>query len=384
LKKLVVIASRFPYPIEKGDKLRLFHQLRSISSSFEIYLLALTDVKIEKKDKDVVSEFCKEVHLFPINGKKNTFKALWNGMPFQLAYFYNAQVHRMMETLIDNIQPDHIYYQLVRTKRYTFKNEIKKSIDVMDCFSKGYLLRAKAERGLMSVLYKLEGKRLKKAESNLAEYFDNQLVISQQDVDSLVKGQKYHVMPNGIDTSFFKEDSLIEKVHDVLFVGNMGYEPNIYAVEFLHKEIFPLVQNLKPDTNFFIAGARPAERIKKLDEKQFKIGGWIEDIRDAYNQSKLFVAPIFGGIGQQNKVLEAMAMNKPCIISGVVAKGLDIPDIESMVTIADTASSFSESICEFLNGSKVFQAKQKKALDYLNNHRSWESVNKRLVKLLST
>jgi len=383
MKKLVVIASRFPYPIEKGDKLRLYHQIKSLAKAFDIYLLALTDIKVDDADKKALSAYCKQIHLFPISGKKNTLKALYTRMPFQVAYFYDKSVHRMMEKLVNYIQPDHIYSQLIRTMHYTFDINVPKTIDVMDCFSKGYLLRAKAESGFMSLLYKIEGKRLRKAESELVGKFDNQTIISRQDAESLIKDQFYHVVPNGIDTDYFNADDSVDPIHDVLFVGNMGYEPNIYAVEYMHNEIFPLVQKLKPQTKFYIAGARPVERIKKLNADLFEIAGWVEDIRQAYNQSKLFVAPIFGGIGQQNKVLEAMAMNKPCIISGVVAKGLDIPNIETMVTIADTAEAFSEAIVDYLNGSEIYNAKQATALKYLREARSWEGVNGKLIELIS-
>ena len=66
-KKLIIITSRFPYPLEKGDKLRAYEQIKLLSESFEIYLLCTSDRKIKEEYKKELQPYCKEIHLFPIS-----------------------------------------------------------------------------------------------------------------------------------------------------------------------------------------------------------------------------------------------------------------------------------------------------------------------------
>ena len=72
--KLFVLLSRFPYPLEKGDKLRAYHQLKELSKNHEIYLVCLTDQKVKENQRIEVSKFCKELYVF----KLNQFLIYWN------------------------------------------------------------------------------------------------------------------------------------------------------------------------------------------------------------------------------------------------------------------------------------------------------------------
>ena len=380
-KKIAIISPRFPYPLEKGDKLRMFHQIKTLSNHFDVHLFALSDIEIDNQDRKALSAFCSSIDIFLINGKWNIMKGLFSKAPFQSSYYYNKKIHRKISKRIDHINPDNIYYQLVRTSKYLVNHPAKKTIDLMDCFSKGYQLRANEELGFKSWLYQMESNRLKLQEKNAIHSFDQLCVISEQDAKSLGVADNSTILPNGIDTSFFRAESSSRKTKDVVFVGNLGYEPNVYAVEFLKTKVFPLVKSEIPNVQFSIAGARPIKRVKMLHNTQFEVKGWMDDIRDAYNESKIFVAPIFGGIGQQNKVLEAMAMQLPCIVSPAVAKGLDIPNVSEFLSIADSADSFAEQIMESLSGNEEIRKKCSAALAYVQNERSWLSVNKSLVDL---
>ena len=122
------------------------------------------------------------------------------------------------------------------------------------------------------------------------------------------------VVPNGIDTVFFRRqkpvDSSSSASPTLLFSGNMSYPPNVDAAVQLVKHILPLVQT--PNVRVLIAGTQPVPAVLRLASEQVEITGWIPDIREAYGQADVFVAPLRIGTGQQNKILEAMAMELPC------------------------------------------------------------------------
>ena len=93
----------------------------------------------------------------------------------------------------------------------------------------------------------------------------------------------------------------------------MSYPPNIDCAEYLVHDILPLVQESFPNATLCLAGANPHPKVKALASNNVIVTGWIEDIRDAYNASQVFVAPMRIGTGLQNKLLEAMSMNLPSI-----------------------------------------------------------------------
>jgi len=380
--KLVIIASRFPYPLEKGDKLRLFYQIKSLSKEFEIYLCSLTDIPIEKASYKALEKYCKEIHVFKIHGKKNAFKGLLNKKPFQVNYFYDRSVHKQMNVLVERIAPDHIFYQLLRTTEYSFNARYSKSVDMMDCFSKGYKLRGFKEKGLRKRFYKAEAHRLIAYEDSIIDTFTHKYIISKQDKNALLKRRKteFHVLSNGIDTEYFNPIKQKQK-YDIVFVGNMGYEPNIYAVRYIIEELLPKFDDR---ATILIAGARPPAQLKAKANSRITISGWLEDIRDAYNESKLFLAPIRDGIGQQNKILEAMAMELPCVVSKEVAEGLDIPEVEKYLFIADSKEEYIAYVKNILDQTVDTSQRIGLARGYVLDHRSWEAVNKKLTSTISS
>ena len=378
--KLVILASRFPYPLEKGDKLRLFYQIRDLSEKFDIYLFALSDVPVTDIHKKSLEKYCTEIHVYSINGKINLLRNALSKAPFQVNYFYNSRIHKKINMEIERIAPDHIYFQLLRM--YPYRNKARDtsvSIDMMDSFSVGYKLRSNQENGLMSWLYNKEANRLVALEKEIIQALNCKFIISAQDKKSLVPidDDQLHIIPNGIDTQFF-QPKVVSQKKDILFVGNMGYKPNIYATEFLVEKIFPLVKQLRKDTTLTIAGARPTSKILSYRSKQIAVTGWVEDIRAVYNEHKIFVAPIFNGIGQQNKILEAMAMEIPCIVSPEVASGLDIDDIEQYLTVASNEQEFADYILQMLASDADTTKKVLLAKENVVTQRSWKAKNKML------
>ena len=90
--KLGVLLSRVPYPLEKGDKLRAFHQLKELSKRHEIYLCAISAGKVDPEALDKIRPYCKELKIIRLN-KLSILLNLIHGLfftnlPLQIAYFF--------------------------------------------------------------------------------------------------------------------------------------------------------------------------------------------------------------------------------------------------------------------------------------------------------
>ena len=137
--KLVIILSRFPYPLDKGDKLRAFYQIKDLSRYHKIYLICLNNKKVEPKEKQVLDDFCEEIHVHRITKARqiiNAGIALFQSRPIQVGMFYSKRAHAQIRKNIARIKPDHIFCQLIRVTEYAKKeHNIPKTVDYMDALS---------------------------------------------------------------------------------------------------------------------------------------------------------------------------------------------------------------------------------------------------------
>ena len=191
--KILVLLSRVPFPLEKGDKLRAYHQLRVLSQEHEIYLVALSDSPVHPQAVETLSQFCKEVHILKISRCArmwNLFRAFVTGKPLQCGYFYNSRANRRFREFVDRIKPNHIYCQLVRVIDYVKGIDIPKTLDYQDVLSKGMLRRKELAAFYKKPLFAMEYRRLCRYEKMAMTLFDNCTIITAVDRDLIPHDDK--------------------------------------------------------------------------------------------------------------------------------------------------------------------------------------------------
>lgn len=382
--KLLVILPRVPYPLEKGDKLRAYHFIKGLHKSFEISLFALSDQRIDKEIENEISNICDQYRIFNnpfINIVFNAFLFLFNGKPFQLAYFYRRSMKKAIRQEIKNNKPDVIFCQLLRSAEYVKGIDVKKVLDYQDAFSMGMKRRAETSGFLKKCFYSWESKRLRRYESKVSKIFDHTLIISEQDKKALpIMDKEAFVLRNGVDMNYYLPVEC-EKKYDLLFVGNMSYPPNINAVVYFAKEIMPLLLKNNPKLQFVIAGAKPHAKVKMLASDNIIITGWADDLREYYCRSKIFVAPMLIGTGLQNKLLEAMAMGIPCVTSSLANNALGAKTNKEII-IADTANEMFIAIEKLLENKNHRDEIAENGRILIQKDFSWENQIKQLKQKL--
>ncbi|MDA3942533.1 MAG: glycosyltransferase [Bacteroidetes bacterium] len=336
--KIFVLLSRIPWPLEKGDKLRAFNQLKQLSRQHEIVLCALnTDKKADKKAAfRALQPFCKSINFVDLPGigiLLNVIVAWINGRPLQTGYFYNTRAAKSIDRLIEQHQPDFLYGQLLRVAAYIRKNDVPKAIDYQDVFSMGMKRRLEVSPWFMKPFLMMEYKRLQRFETAVFEDFDLKTIISEPDRELIPHPERQEILiiPNGVDHDFFSH-YVAEKKYDIVFTGNMAYPPNVNAAAFLAHDIMPIVWKSIPDASLLLAGASPDISVRQAASERVFVSGWMDDIRQAYAQSKVFVAPMRIGTGLQNKLLEAMSMGLPCVTTSLANKPLKAVPQEEILT----------------------------------------------------
>ena len=384
--KIFVLLSRFPYPLEKGDKLRAFHQIRHLSENHEIHLCALNDIRIKPEHRNALDPYCKSVHVIDLPKTTiaiNILKAFLNGKPLQVGYFYNPAAFRKVNRLIDEIEPDHLFCQLIRVTEYVKHRDIPKTLDYQDVFSKGADRRSKTAKAYLRPVLRSEYWRLKKYEHDIFEYFNNKTIISKPDRDLIPHPdrEKIEIVINGVDTDFF---SPLEtgKEYDLVFTGNMGYPPNVNAANFLVKEILPLVRKKLPDVRLMLAGATPHPSVQALAGKQVKVTGWVDDIRECYAKAKVFIAPMRIGTGLQNKLLEAMSMKIPSITTELANSALKARHGEEIM-VGRSAEELADHIISLLTQPELANKIATMGHAFVHDNYNWESATAKLERLMT-
>ncbi len=384
--KLLVLASRFPLPLEKGDKLRLFHQVEFLARHHHVILVALETKPFQEALVGELRPYCKEIYVIPVNRISHTLQAgrnILRGMPVNVGYFYSEGIRKKIGAIVEKTRPDAIYVQLIRMAGYVSDlPSIPKIIDYMDAFSLRIMRRADHTGGAQSLLWKMEAKWLRRFEKKVAPYFDRRFVIASSDQDHLQQlgVRDLEILPNGVDTDYFKPNGRLEQTFDIVFVGNMSYHPNIWACQILIDQIAVPLRQTYTGLSVLIAGADPEASILDLTNDWITVESNLPDIRTAYSRGKIFVAPIHSGSGMQNKILEAMAMAVPCVTSSQVVEAIGAP--AEVIYTADQPAQYLGVIKLLLDDPVLRKDIGIRARQYAEKQYNWASCSAPLVEAL--
>lgn len=374
--KIFVLLPRIPYPLEKGDKLRAYNQIKELSKDNEVVLCALNDnPKVDKQQAfQALQPYCSSISFLSISKAQillGLVRAFFKGLPMQCGYFYNRKAARKVDELIEKHKPDMLYGQLVRVAEYLRHKDLPKAIDYQDVFSYGMKRRADVANFLTKPIFNMEYKRLCRYEAAVFDEFEVKSIISEPDRALIPHPRRDEILiiPNGVDHEFFKPREE-EKRYDIVFTGNMSYAPNVNAVDYLANEILPRVWKVIPEAKMYIAGASPDPKVKKAACDRIVVSGWLDDIREAYAQSRVFIAPMRIGTGLQNKLLEAMSMGLPAITTPLANGSLGAkPDEE--ILVGDNAETLAQHIITLLTDKKKADHIAQAGFDFTNRVYDW-------------
>ncbi|WP_413284598.1 TIGR03087 family PEP-CTERM/XrtA system glycosyltransferase [Vibrio sp. MA40-2] len=407
-KKLLYLCHRIPYPPNKGDKIAAYHILKFLNKHYDVYLGCFIDDPFDNQYQDDVRAMCKEAHFVqapPLQAKLKSLSAFVTGKPLTIPHYHSPNMHKWVKrTMADNgIEKIFMFSACVAQFALTESNRhAHKVMHFVDIDSDKWGQYAQKSTGLVRWVYAREQRKLADYEKYVTNKTDVSCFVSDSECamfrDMLAADQQHKVctLSNGIDSEYFspsaeqeaanESDQVTQKKHEsypieqdnyVVFTGAMGYRPNVEAVVWFVNEVWPLVIKQVPDGKFYIVGSSPSKQVLNLQQEQGVIvTGRVEDIRPYISNAKGAVAPMQTARGIQNKILEAMSMERSILTTELGMEGIeDYP--KAGVTLASEPQLTAQWVIDKLQQDT--QPKPSSRL-WLKQNFSWDA---RLAPLLN-
>jgi sugar transferase (PEP-CTERM/EpsH1 system associated) len=359
---LLLLVHRIPYPPNKGDKIRSYHLLQHLRKTHIVHLGTFVDDENDVQHIETVKKWCGDAYfsiLRPNFAKLASLTALLKNKALSLDYYRSRSMQMWVDNTIKKYAITKVMVFSSAMAQFVEKMpNMLRVIDFVDIDSDKWEQYSSKKSWPMSYLYRREARTLLAYEKTLASQFDASYFVSQAESDlfkqlAFESAKKIGYFNNGVDTDYFCPKTPYENPYStnekvIVFTGAMDYWPNIDAVEWFTNEIFPALRVQHPDVMFCIVGARPSEQVLLLAQRPgVRVTGTVPDVRPFIAYAYTAVAPLRIARGIQNKVLEAMAMQKTVVVSEQALEGIDAIPGEGLL-LAKDAEGFKKILSELL------------------------------------
>jgi sugar transferase (PEP-CTERM/EpsH1 system associated) len=396
MEPLLFLAHRVPVPPTKGDKIRSYHMLRALAERHRVYFGAFMDDPRDRAHLPKLAELCAEskvVELRPRLARLRSLQGLLQRVPLTVPYYRSAVLADWIRSTVarHGIRKA-LVFSSGMAQYQDLVPEVQFIIDFVDVDSAKWTEYGSRRRGLMAAVYRREGELLLQFERRAASRAMVALFATSAEAALFQQlapecAAKTIAVLNGVDSEYFASAHEFPSPYPqgeraIVFTGVMDYWPNVDAVCWFAREVFPLIRAQEPAARFYIVGMNPSPVVRGLACDTVVVTGRVEDVRPYLRHAAVAVAPLRLARGVQNKVLEAMAMSRPVVASEAAAMGLAVRPGEDLV-VADSAPDFAGSVLGFLKDPPSGDAMGLRARLRVLETYCWESNLESLERLLS-
>jgi sugar transferase (PEP-CTERM/EpsH1 system associated) len=364
VKDLLLLIHRIPYPPNKGDKIRSYHLLKHLVRHYRVHLATFVDDPDDWQYVPHVEALCASSHfagMKPLVARVRSLQALVKNCSLSLEYYRDASLARWVDETVAKHKIERVLVFSSAMAQYADPyRSARRVVDFVDVDSDKWRQYADQKSWPMNWLYRYEARQLLAYERRVARDYDASLFVSAPEADLFRQlapesTAKIGHFNNGVDTDYFSPDQPHADPYPageraLVFTGAMDYWPNVDAVQWFAAEVFPALRERFANLKFYIVGARPAPAVQELAKLPgVVVTGTVPDVRPYIAHAAVSVAPLRIARGIQNKVLEAMAMATPVVVSPQALEGIDaVPGSE--LVLAEDAAAFVDAVSTLLAG----------------------------------
>ena len=389
--RVLYLCHRMPFPPDKGDKIRAFHQLRALAGRHEVDLFTLADDPADLVYQAALREICHRVTVARIHPRRARLRSLLHLLsttPLTIPYFYSAELQREISKALAVRSYDRIFVYCSAMAPYVEGLErVPTVIDLVDVDSDKWLQYSRSSRFPWSAVYSREWRALRRFEKRISEKAACVLVSTEREarlMSEISTAARVQVVPNGVDGEYFSPSGGLPDaaVPTLIFTGDMSYFPNQEAVDYFARQVLPLVQASMPTTRFLIVGRNPGRTVRRLEQMEgVEVTGFVPDIRRQFARAHVAVAPFLISAGIPNKILEAMAFGLPVVATPRGAQGLS-PNVAALVRQGNTPDELAAQVTVLLRDLPRAQLAGLDGRRQVTEDYSWDRALGRLMELV--
>jgi polysaccharide biosynthesis protein PslH len=353
---LLFLMQRLPYPLIKGEKIRNWQILNYLQKWYDVHFGCLIDDPADAQYIDTVRALCKTMYTAPLDRKRaklTCLRGLLTGEPLSVTFFHDRGLKNWVAETMARVKPEVTFVNSSNMAPYILDlpRTGKRIVELGDVDSEKFRSYSETASPPMRLVYRREWRRVRLLERRVALECDNSVLVTETEA-ALFRthvpeaASKIAGISCGVDHRYFDPAGDYPAPFDpaiptFVFTGTMDYLPNIDAVTWFATGILPIIRRTLPQAQFFIVGGSPAEDVKRLARLEgVSVTGRVPDVRPYVAHAVAAVAPMRIARGIQNKVLEAMAMAKPVIVTSGALEGIDATPGREVI-LADDAASFA-------------------------------------------
>ena len=387
--RLLYIVDSVPYPTRKGYQLIVYNQIARLAKRHRIDLIAFGDGEGADSGVEHMRTLCANVELVPRTRRESwvsVLRALPSRFSLAAAFYRCAQMERLVRERLRTTQYDVVIVQLGRMAQYLPADY--RGASVLNMVDPIILSHERAQRWRpwhVRLGLRTEIARLKHYEPRYASRFTRVLLIVKADIEEYRRylgGAKVEAVRYAIDVNEFVPAPDVARTPGMIVVtGSMFYAPNVDAVLYFHREIFPLVRRAVPDATLWIVGARPTASLRKLATVPgVHVTGSVDDVRPYVHRAMVSVCPVLLNVGTQTKVLEALGMATPVVTTSAGNHGIAARSGQELL-VADTPVDFAAAVVTFLQGTNA-EDMTRRGREFVVENFSWDGSVARFEQVL--
>lgn len=393
--KILMLTPYLPYPLLSGGQIRTYNLLKKLSQKHEITLFALIKDNSERQYIPELEKYCSKVRVFKRSQQPftatNILRTIFSTYPFLVVRNYVPETieairHELAANEYDLIHAE-TFYMMPHLPTTTVPILlVEQTIEYLGYES--YAERVKLP--FLKSLLKIDISKIRRWENYYWNSCDKLIVMSENDRQYIARqigsAEKIEVVANGVDAKWFAEKKRrLPAEPTVLSVGTFKWLPNVEAVTFLVKEVWPLIKAKVPVAHLWIVGNAPTKEVLAFQDKDpaIKVSGGIPDIRDAFKGAHVLLAPVFSGKGTRYKILEAMASETPIVATPIAVEGLGVVH-DQEVLISSTAEGLAELTEQLLEDKAKRDRLARNGRQFVVKNYDWESISKKLDQVYLT
>lgn len=371
--RVLLLTPQLPYPPEQGTSLRNYNILRGLVQRYDVTLMSFVTAPPSAEALEKLSE-CRKIVTVPVPERTlsgRVKRMLIDPLPDMAHRLRSAAFNQELVDLLRQSEggsgKGEMPYDVIQIEGIEMafaleivRSNIPDSRVIFDDHNAEYELQRRSYladrtnlKRLHAALYsKVQAGRLRDYERKICNDADHVVVVSDHDYDllgALNLQTPVSVIPNSIDVREYTPNEIVPEDYDLVFVGKMDYRPNVDAVLWFHREVWPLLQIGRPNLSWAIVGKKPHARLDKIGEQTgITITGRVNQVQPYLHGSRICIMPFRVGSGTRLKLIEAMASGKAIVSTTVGAEGFDVESGKQLL-IVDEPAAFADTVLALLD-----------------------------------